>query len=110
MRAESLHATSFTINSYREFGGRMGASGAPSVQHYSGRARAPGIVRTLRGQECPRHTGYFNTNIAFTCAVTVTFWGENSSVGAGACAAIAIGAARRIMGAMWMFSNVSTEA
>ncbi len=34
---------------------------------------------------------YFNTNIAFTCAVTVTFWGENSSVGAGPCAAMAAG-------------------
>src|ERR1019366_1272306 len=65
----------------------------------------------IRGQECPRHTFYFNTNIAFTCAVTVTFWGENSSVGVGPCAAIAMGMARRCMGAITrMFSEVSTEA
>jgi hypothetical protein len=53
---------------------------------------------------------YFSSNVAFTCALTVTFWGENSSVGAGTAAAIAIGMARFIIGATRMFSNVSTVA
>jgi len=42
---------------------------------------------------------------------TVTFWAENSSVGARLCTAIAMGLALRWMGAITrMFSEVSTEA
>ena len=48
--------------------------------------------------------------MALTWAVTVTFWGLNSSVGAGACA-IAVIAFMRGIGAMTRtFSNVSIDA
>ena len=53
---------------------------------------------------------YFNVNIALTCAVTVTFCGLNSSVGAGVCAVAAIAFIRAIGAMMRTFSNVSIDA
>src|SRR5712671_3211672 len=54
--------------------------------------------------------GYFNANMAFTCAVMVTCCGVNSCVGGAASMAI-MGPALRDMGAkMRTFSMVSTDA
>jgi hypothetical protein len=52
---------------------------------------------------------YFKLNSAFTCAVTVTFWGVNSSVGAGA-AAPGVMARAMCNGIGRAFSNVSIDA
>ena len=53
---------------------------------------------------------YFKLNSAFTCAVTVTACGVNSSVGAGVALAMA-DIARAMCGTTILgFSNVSTDA
>ncbi len=54
---------------------------------------------------------YFKLNSAFTCAVTVTVCGVNSSVGAGGAAFAIADIARAMRGITTRgFSNVSTEA
>jgi hypothetical protein len=63
-----------------------------------------------KGRRSLHTSSYFKVNIAFTCAVTVTFWGENSAVGAGVGAMAAMA---RIIGRgaiILTFSCVSTEA
>ena len=67
--------------------------------------RLPGMI--YQRHHYPRD--YFSSNTAFTWAVTVTLWGENSSVGVGA-AAFAAMAMGRGGPTTRTFSNVSTEA
>src|ERR1700756_307495 len=66
--------------------------------------------RNTQGSGSCDRGSYFKLNSAFTCAVTVTVWGVNSSVGAGVAAAMA-DMVRAICGMTILgFSKVSTEA
>ena len=62
------------------------------------------------GARPARNATYFKTNNAFTCAVTETVCGVNSSVGAGAAPATFIFIMAPTIGIGRTFSNVSTDA
>lgn len=68
----------------------------PSRQAKRGGTEANSKATRLRGHRALDHQLYFKLNNAFTCAVTVTVCGVNSSVGAGGAALAMADIARAI--------------